>query len=313
MAARSVKRTLETIWSISVYEGPTPFTMTPIVQSELPVITHTNVSDIQATFVADPFLLKHKNVWHIFMEVMNGNSAMGEIALSSSTDLKTWNFQKVVLKENFHLSYPYVFQWQDDFYMLPETLGASAVRIYKSSNFPFDWKHSADLLSGRYSDPSILRYNQRWWLFVCVANSKQGTLELYYSDHLMGPYVSHPMNPIINGDNAIARPAGRLIRYEESLFRFAQDCQPYYGSAVRAFEITTLSTTDYQEKEIANSPILGATGKNWNSDGMHHIDAHQVDTHRWVAAVDGCVRRFSSSRASSGNNGAARPDPTTEI
>jgi hypothetical protein len=69
--------------------------------------------------------------------------------------------------------------------------------------------------------------------------------------------------------------------------RFAQVGRPSYGSAVRAFRITELTPTSYREEEAASSPILTASGTGWNANGMHHVDAHQIEDGTWIAAVDG--------------------------
>jgi hypothetical protein len=38
---------------------------------------------------------------------------------------------------------------------------------------------------------------------------------------------------------------------------------------------------------VKESPILEATGSGWNATGMHYVDAIEVETGRWLAAVDG--------------------------
>ena len=39
----------------------------------------------------------------------------------------------IVLAEPFHLSYPYVFEWQGSHYMIPESGAAKSVRLYRAS------------------------------------------------------------------------------------------------------------------------------------------------------------------------------------
>ena len=73
----------------------------------------------------------------------------------------------------------------------------------------------------------------------------------------------------------------------EGLIRYAQDDAPFYVKQVRAFAVTTLTGTDYDEVEVAESPLLQASGNGWNAVGMHHVDAHRVGPDRWVACVDG--------------------------
>ena len=47
-----------------------------------------------------------------------------------------------------------------------------------------------------------------------------------------------------------------------------------------------LTTTQYAEHELAESPILCASGTGWNRDGMHTC-APWWDGDHWLAAVDG--------------------------
>lgn len=112
-------------------------------------------------------------------------------------------------------------------------------------------------------------------------------LRLYYANDLMGPWIEHPKSPIVAGDANIARPGGRVVVFDGRIVRYTQDDDPTYGNQVRAFEITELTTTSYQEREVSENPILEASGTGWNADGMHHIDPHQIDENRWIACVDG--------------------------
>src|SRR5215813_13238117 len=127
------------IWSIGIYGGRSPLQLAPAGSN--PVISAASVTDISARFVADPFMLKVDGLWHMFFEVLNNENDRGEIALATSRDGHTWQYGRIVMKEPFHLSYPHVFRWQDDFYMIPEALGASAVRLYRAASFPGEWVH----------------------------------------------------------------------------------------------------------------------------------------------------------------------------
>jgi hypothetical protein len=91
---------------------------------------------------------------------------------------------------------------------------------------------------------------------------------------------------LITGNKRIARGGGRVIVLNGRPVRFAQDCFPFYGTGVRAFEISRLTTSDYAEREMESSPILSAGEELWRRQGMHHIDPHWIDG-RWLACVDG--------------------------
>jgi len=271
------------MWSIAIYTGTSPFTLKP----SQPVLTRDHVTDISADFVADPFMLRRDHTWHLFFEVQHSQTQLGEIGLATSDDAHTWTYQSIVLREPFHLSYPYVFEWQGNYYMIPETLNAGAVCLYKALDFPYNWSRVARLIEGQLADPSIVRFEDHWWLFACSTPYQHDTLRLYFASELAGPWTEHPQSPLIQNDNCRARPAGRIIQFDNRLFRFAQDCVPQYGSSVRAFEISNLHEHTYAEVEYDRNPVLKAAGTGWNASGMHHIDAHEQAPGHWLACVDG--------------------------
>jgi hypothetical protein len=275
------------MWSIGIYTGASPFELRPSANIPNPVVTATDVTDIPAEFVADPFMLQHNGRWHMFFEVLNRETQRGVIGLATSDDAFTWTYQRVVIEEPFHLSYPYVFEWQGDHYMIPETLGASALCLYKAEDFPTLWSLQHRLLEGQHADPSIVRFDDLWWMFTCTQPYRHDILRLYFARDLVGPWKEHRRSPVITNDKARARPAGRIVEVDRHLVRFAQDCVPDYGTRVRAFEIKQLTRDTYVEIEHANSPILSPAGEGWNAMGMHHVDAHQQSNGNWIACVDG--------------------------
>ena len=272
------------MWSISIYAGNSPFTIEPLQSGT--VLTKDSVTDVPAAFVADPFMLRHDRVWHMFFEVMNAERRCGEIGLATSNDALSWTYQQIVISEPFHLSYPHVFEWQSEYYMVPETIYAGTISVYKADEFPTRWSCIAKPMPGHFADPTVFHYADRWWMLTCPTPFQHDTLHLYSASELTGPWTQHPRSPIIRSDKHRARPAGRILKFDNKLCRFAQDCIPQYGSAVRTFEILELTPTTYTEVEIGYGPVLQATGNGWNAAGMHHIDA-QEHNGQWLACVDG--------------------------
>ena len=276
----------ENVWSIAVYEGPSPFALQPI-NGAAPALISTDVTDVAALFVADPFALCAQDQWYLFCEVLNRATDQGDIGYATSQDGIVWHYRRIVLDEPFHLSYPTVFRWENAIYMVPETSEAGHVRLYEASSFPDQWRWKADLLSGDgLADPTLFRHDGRWWMFVGKANTHD-ELWLYFADQLAGPWQSHPRNPVIRHNADLARPGGPLFTYENHLYRLAQDCRPNYGNALRAFRILQLSTTDYAEEPPEGRLVLSAGPEPWHRAGMHHCDLHPLPDGRWRAVVDG--------------------------
>jgi hypothetical protein len=283
---RADKEARRSQWSIGIWEGPTPLKFHPVPSRPSPVLSARDVTDVRAEFVADPFMVQHDSTWYLFFEVMDAPSQRGSIGLATSADGQTWKYDRIVLREPFHMSYPYVFQNGSDFYMVPETYQAGAIRLYRATRFPYDWKLEKTLLSGMpYVDSSLFLFHDKWWMFTSTPENDQ--LLLYYASALEGPWTLHPASPIVRKNPHVARPGGRVLVMGDHPVRFAQDDEPSYGHQVVAFEITQLDETTYREVPAGDGPVVAASGSGWNRDRMHTVDAHQLAPDRWMACVDG--------------------------
>ena len=279
------------IWSIGLYRGSSPLTLAPPPDVTNPVIVREHITDVRTTFVADPFMVRESDEWVLFFEVLNSDTRRGEIGVATSRDATAWHYKGIALREPFHLSYPCVFRWEDEYYMVPETLGLQCIQIYRAVQFPMRWERFTSIIPGTFADPTIFRHDGRWWMFACNRPRNHDQVCLFHAADLRGPWVEHPGNPLVSGDPRRARPAGRVTQWNGGLLRFAQDCVPEYGTHVRAFEIMELTPETYREREIPESPLL-SPGATWNQSGMHHIDPHQLPDGQWIACVDGYETRW---------------------
>jgi len=275
------------MWSVGIYAGDSLFRLEPAAGVTNPVLSPRDITDVSAECVADPFMIWVDGTWYMFFEVLNRVLGRGVIAYATSADALHWSYQHVVIEEPFHLSYPYIFEWQGEYLMVPETLKAGSVRLYKATSFPGSWTFAGTLIDRVGADPSPFQYGGKWWMFLCPLPYRHDALHLYMADQPYGPWTEHPFSPIVRGNCSIARPAGRVLASNGRVMRFAQDCYPVYGSRVRAFEILKLSEDDYVEAAAGDGPILGPSGAGWNGRGMHHLDAHPIRDGSWIACVDG--------------------------
>ncbi len=287
------------VYSIGIYTGPSPLELAPAGAGVgNPVLTRESVTDRYATFVADPFMIRVAGTWHLFFEALNWSQgrSKGEIALATSRDGFRWDYNGVVLAEPFHLSYPYVFAWGSEHFMIPESSEAGAVRLYQAAPFPGRWRLVAELLTGTaYLDSSVFHRDGRWWM-ITQTDERRGTLRLFHAPDLVGPWREHPRSPVVASDLATSRPAGRVLSASNRLIRFAQDCRSTYGTSVVGIEITRLTEGEYEEQRVPGGPLLAAAGAGWNGSGMHHVDAHPLEDGSWIACVDGWLDRFRRPR-----------------
>jgi len=271
-------------WTVGIYAGPTPFDLSEPEGVSNPVLTAADVTDFDADIVAHPFMVIENDEYYLFFTAKYGPDDAGGIGLATSQDGFNWEYQKMVIREPFVQSYPYVFKWQDDYFMIPEAHTETSTRLYRATAFPLEWAYEKDLISGEtLISASVAFYGDTWWMFVAPEGNR--TLRLFYASDLTGEWTEHPLSPIIEDNPDIARPGGRVLVYDGSLYRMGQDCDPTYGNQVHAFRITEISPIAYTE-EMIEPPVVRADSTGWNSRAMHHVDPHQMKDGTWIAAVD---------------------------
>jgi glycosyltransferase involved in cell wall biosynthesis len=272
-------------WAVGIYSGRTPLKLTPFSGTSGPVLQASDITDIPATGVADPFLVRTDDSLYLFVEIVTKDRKTGALGVATSRDGVSWKYRKKILQENFHLSYPYVFAVHDRYYLIPESSEAHGIRLYSSIQFPLKWKFEKELLHGDFVDNSVCYFNDKFWLFAFNLNDK--SLYLYFSDSIGGPWTGHPMNPVVKNNMNIARPGGRVLIVHDTILRFVQDDSPVYGNSSRVMMVDRLMETSYAEHECAESPVLTGSGTGWNSDGMHTVDPVRWNDSVWIASVDG--------------------------
>jgi hypothetical protein len=203
---------------------------------------------------ADPHIIKENRIYYIFIEEYIYIRRKGYIAVIEMDENGEWRGPFQVIKEKYHMSYPFVFKNEEKFYMIPETKNNNCISLYESDRFPYSWKYKMNLFENvKAVDTTLLRYNNKWWLFTNIGNEDNSTytdLYLFYSDNfLTHSWIAHPFNPIVS-DISRARPAGKIYECDGKLFRPSQDCSKYYGYAININRIDKLNESEYHESKI---------------------------------------------------------------
>jgi hypothetical protein len=276
-------------FSIGIYAGDSPLDLRDPDDVSNPVLTRDDVTDVPAAFVADPFMLLHEGRWYMLMEVFNRLNRRGEIGVATSADGKSWHYDRIVLRERFHLAYPHLLRWRGKIYMIPDSPGHGA-RLYEATAFPYSWRFVRQLVAERnLCDSTVFRHDGYWWMLAGWAPQLGAppSLRLYYAADLAGNWREHPASPLVNSSNGLARPAGPVLKVHDQMFRIAQECTPHYGTRVKAFEILELTRATYRERLVEQDAVVEPGRQHWHSGGMHHVHAHLASEGRWIACVDG--------------------------
>ena len=229
-------------------------------------------------FYADPFLFQRDGRRYVFFEDYDGTSGRAAISYLEIDERGRHRSPQLALRQDCHLSYPFVFADGDDVYLLPETAGHRTVELYRAARFPGDWTLERVLLNDvTATDATLLREDDRWWLFVALAVDGGRPIDelcLFSSDSLHGEWEPHPLNPVVS-DVRSARPAGRIFSRNGHLIRPGQDCSEVYGGRLVFNRIDVLSPTEYREEPIGAIEPAVDTGNlrthSYDSDGTYEV------------------------------------------
>lgn len=275
-------------FSIVGIKGKSPFELQAAANEPDFIIDlreHNYFAPLEVQYVADPYLIIENDIEILFFELLL-KTGKGVIArLDRHEGVEKWGNPKIVVEENFHLSYPLLYKESEDTYMLVESAENSDIRLYKSTdNNLNDWTFEKSILFGKYYDPTIFKSDDTWFMF---ASSKTdfSRLDLFYSTAgIKGEWVLHPSSPL-EADSSSSRGAGPVLEWKSKLYRLAQDCSRRYGQSVKAFEIEQIDRENYSEKPIG--PILTAAETGWNQQGMHHLRVYKELNNTILAVSDG--------------------------
>ncbi|MBL25933.1 MAG: hypothetical protein CMM50_00070 [Rhodospirillaceae bacterium] len=203
--------------------------------------------------LADPNLITVDGATYCFFERYQPGRTHGHIACFRFTEGGHPSQPKAVIECDHHLSYPFVFEWDDAIYMTVEAAEASCIKVFRADAFPLKWVEVGRMLPGQKAyDPTLFEHEGRWYLFTVIDECGGGSFDelfLFTSHTPLGPWEPHPLNPIVS-DVRVARPAGRLFHSEGRLLRPAQDCSRTYGRAINICEVTALSPETFSQRLV---------------------------------------------------------------
>lgn len=212
-------------------------------------------------FWADPCPWRQEGREWVMIEALDYRNGRGEIQALELDESLAVHRVHPVMRLDHHLSYPFLFRWDDQTWMVVESSAAKRATLYRCTRFPDQWEPEGDLLAGCHIvDTTLCEHEGRWWLFGCVSESpfddsgrESNELFVFHAPSPRGPWTPHPCNPVCS-DVSRARPAGPLFRHGSRLIRPSQDGSIEYGRAVQFNHIVTLTPDAYEELPLGRLP-----------------------------------------------------------
>lgn len=126
------------IYTIAVRPRPTAEGTEP-----LPALEggpYTLLPGREGWWFADPLLYHRRGKRWLFAEAMDLSTGKGRLEVCELHDDGTADGWRVALEEDFHLSFPMVFDWNGEVWMIPETGSDHSLRLYRCKTFPTQWE-----------------------------------------------------------------------------------------------------------------------------------------------------------------------------
>jgi hypothetical protein len=228
--------------------------------------------------LADPFVICRNGKDYCFVEDLDHVKQRGSIAVYELSKLEGSRVG-TALEEDFHLSFPYLFEFQGELYMCPESSENRDIRIYKCIEFPLRWKLERVIMKNLSAvDSMFFEKDGKWWMLTNIDPAGLGDFcsELFIfsaSSPLDVEWKPHPLNPVVV-DASRARNAGCVIEGDK-YFRFSQGQGfDFYGKRIVINEIVELTDTTYSESCL--SVVTPSFGH--GAVGTHHLHSNGAIT-----------------------------------
>lgn len=200
-------------------------------------------------WAADPFVVSKGNKDYLFFEMFDRFKSKGLIGCREIENGLVGKM-KVVYEAPFHLSFPFIFKNNNEYYMMPEYSEGENLPVLKAKKFPDKWEVVCNWMEGkRLVDSVLLKYKEQTYLFTQEMEEGYSfnSLDIYLKKE--DGWIKHELNPVIKGSSN-SRLGGGICILKNQMLRVAQDCEKEYGRQLHFNRITQLSVTDYKEELV---------------------------------------------------------------
>jgi len=222
------------------------------------IFEELNIDCKNRYWLADPFLFEKEGKAYVFYEAFDLIERKGKIGFSVIQE-KTCKLPiHIVLDEPYHLSFPNIFEYDGDIFMMPETCGDNSIKLFKATSFPNKWEEHKTLLPDIFACDTILvqdKHNKIYLLTNEMYNDHDKTPNGNYISCWVknvcfklddGLKVEGAGTLVAEGDCGI-RNAGKTFECNGKLYRVGQNCpNKQYGKGVVLFEVESINP--YREK-----------------------------------------------------------------
>lgn len=218
-------------------------------------------------WVADPMLAEDNGKTYLFYEAAHHDKGRIEVVELQEDGITSQ--PAVALEREYHLSYPFVFRHNGEWYMIPESGAIREVQLLKATNFPTEWEYAATLLRENAVDTTVQQMDDRYLLFTFLpqAGSERVLPKAFWMD--WDNEITLEEISWRDFETLQVRGAGSVIVDGNRYVRPAQiNQEKSYGDGV-LFAQCHCAESAYREKEIGRLLADNLQVAGWKVDGLH--------------------------------------------
>lgn len=194
--------------------------------------------DNKKNWAADPFIVEHNGKIFIFVELYDYKNKRGKIAVAEFKNLSEKLQFEVIISDKYHFSYPNIFKFNNEYYMIPESGENLSVDLYHAVDFPYKWEKVKTLLFGEdYADSTFFDFENKKYLINY--QKKEGKFSLNLYEFCLNKFELIQVDSIITKNDNI-RPAGNFFYKNNKIYRPSQKNDLCYGEAIIINEVNGL-------------------------------------------------------------------------
>lgn len=274
--------------------------------------TEVSIDDSGKYWFADPFVFEKDGVTYLFYEAFDLVQRRGLIGYSIYNQATSvGSAPTVIINEPYHLSFPNIFEYNGDVYIMPESCEDYTLHLYKATNFPDEWERVYDVLPDAYVCDSIFM-DKGDEHYLLTNNLLHHTPTGTYPSCWLKNYLYKVAGLKVLDDGVKVgegefgtRNAGKSFEEKGKLYRMGQDCRfKGYGRGMVLFEVQSLSP--YVEEQInawtykdmngriertCNSALIGVHTYNF-SKNFEIIDFSQMKSLKLTTKISRFVFRL---------------------
>lgn len=284
------------VYTIAVRPRPTAEGTEPL--PALGAGPYTMLPGREGWWFADPLLCHRGGKRWLFAEAMDLSTGKGRLEVCELHDDGSIDGWRVALEEDFHLSFPMVFDWNGEVWMIPETGHDHSLRLYRCRVFPTKWELVQRFATDEELCDAILVDRRAESLTILCSETKpDNQLYVRYRRYTLCHAVQETaVLPLAEADTLpAAAPAGPFELLPDEAYNLqhrdfdfvSRNAGPLFVLGEQVIHPTQVSTSvDYgvylqflARRGNSEVPLCAATPQNVEITGLNAADVIGVHTY----------------------------------